>query len=100
MFVLLIICVSNEQPSGLPDTHLWPVRGFEHTYLMIPQQNENSIFFFLNDVVNCAQMVKCSKQLDIIKLSKQHFSCDSILAYFVGTLCVGNFPTFVRGRTE
>lgn len=31
MFVLLIICVSNEQPSGLPDAHLWPVQGFEHT---------------------------------------------------------------------
>jgi hypothetical protein len=52
---------------------------------MIPQQNENSIFF-LSDVVNCAQMVKFSKQLNIsslvnnilvvivlLHISKQHY---------------------------
>jgi len=45
MFVLLIICVSNEQPSGLPDTHLWPVWGFEHIPYDSPAEWKQYFFF-------------------------------------------------------
>ena len=48
-------------------THTCGLYEVLNTYLMIPQQNENSIFFS-SDVVNCAHMVKCSKQLNISSL--------------------------------